>query len=218
MAADLASKIAGVDGWLEPVEAQALFDLARRCTGAGVIVEIGSWKGKSTICLAAGARAGNRPKIYAVDPHTGSPEHHAEFGEVETFAEFTANVAAAGYESDVVPLRMRSTEAAAHVTEPVELLFIDGDHSYEAVVADVEAWWPKLTDGGFVAVHDAFLHLGAPRQVIRERIVRNCSDVRFAYSLFYARKRARPSVAQRLAAQLTLLQKDLRERRRRISA
>src|SRR5947209_732236 len=50
--------IADVPGWLTDEEGEALYDLARACTGKGVIVEIGSWKGKSTICLGLGSRAG----------------------------------------------------------------------------------------------------------------------------------------------------------------
>src|SRR5438876_7135452 len=46
--------VAGVPGWLTPNEGHALYEAARACTGRGVIVEIGSWKGKSTICLARG--------------------------------------------------------------------------------------------------------------------------------------------------------------------
>ena len=41
--------IADIPGWLTDEEGEALYELARRCTGRGVIAEIGSWKGKSTI-------------------------------------------------------------------------------------------------------------------------------------------------------------------------
>src|SRR5436305_15309889 len=61
--------IADVPGWLTDEEGEALYDLARACTGRGMIVEIGSWKGKSTICLGLGSRAGASVPAYAVDPH-----------------------------------------------------------------------------------------------------------------------------------------------------
>src|SRR5712691_13572252 len=61
--------IADVPGWLTDEEGEALYDLARACTGKGVIVEIGSWVGKSTICLGRGSLAGASVPIYAVDPH-----------------------------------------------------------------------------------------------------------------------------------------------------
>ena len=56
-AADVKPLIADVPGWLTDEEGEALYDLAKRCEGRGVIVEIGSWKGKSTICLGIGSRA-----------------------------------------------------------------------------------------------------------------------------------------------------------------
>jgi hypothetical protein len=61
--------IADVPGWLTDEEGEALYELARGCTGKGVIVEIGSWKGKSTICLGRGSQAGASVPIYAIDPH-----------------------------------------------------------------------------------------------------------------------------------------------------
>jgi predicted O-methyltransferase YrrM len=63
-----------IDGWLFEREGELLYDLAKNCTGKGVIVEIGSWKGKSTIWLGKGSKRGKKVLIYAIDPHTGSPE------------------------------------------------------------------------------------------------------------------------------------------------
>ena len=66
-----------IDGWLTDEEAKLLYKLAKNCKG--VIVEIGSWKGKSTICMAKGSKAGNNVKIYAIDPHVGSSEHKKKY-------------------------------------------------------------------------------------------------------------------------------------------
>src|SRR4051794_41857731 len=63
--------IADIPGWLTDEEGEALYDLARRCRGDGAIVEIGSWKGKSTVCLGLGSQAGASVPIYAIDPHAG---------------------------------------------------------------------------------------------------------------------------------------------------
>ncbi len=61
---------APIKGWLKDKEGQLLYDLAKNCTGKGVIVEIGSWKGKSTTWLAHGSKEGNKVRVYAIDPHT----------------------------------------------------------------------------------------------------------------------------------------------------
>ena len=77
---EIKSLTAGIEGWLTDDEGELLFKLARACAGRGGIVEIGSWKGKSTIWLGRGSMAGNRAKVWAIDPHTGSDEHHQAFG------------------------------------------------------------------------------------------------------------------------------------------
>jgi predicted O-methyltransferase YrrM len=63
--------VAGIQGFLKLEEISLLYDVARRCVDKGVIIEIGSWKGKSTICLALGSKDGPRVKVYSIDPHTG---------------------------------------------------------------------------------------------------------------------------------------------------
>jgi hypothetical protein len=90
--AQLSQAIADVEGYLTEQEGLLLYELDSDCTAPGVIVEIGSWKGRSTSCLALGSKAGIGKTIYAMDPHTGSPEHWAAFGVVSTFDDFAANV------------------------------------------------------------------------------------------------------------------------------
>src|SRR5207244_2410426 len=81
-------------------------ELAKGCTGRGVIVEIGSWKGKSTICLGLGSRAGHGVRIVAVDPH-------ADY----RFGDFKANVERAGIADLVTPVPSLSQDAAAGFDE-----------------------------------------------------------------------------------------------------
>ena len=69
-------------GWLTPAEGELLYNLAKNCTGKGVIVEIGSWVGKSTIHLAAGSQEGSQVPVFAIDPHTGCTVHLVD-GEVD---------------------------------------------------------------------------------------------------------------------------------------
>jgi predicted O-methyltransferase YrrM len=158
-----------VDGWLSDDQGRALFRAAAGTDGRGAIVEIGSWKGRSTTWLAAGARlAGHR--VYAVDPH----HHSREYPEAATLDEFLANLARNGLSDVVDPLVMTSEEAAAHITGPVELLFIDGDHSYEAVRRDAELWLPRLIEGGTVMFHDvATAAYTGPRRIVRQMVCRS---------------------------------------------
>lgn len=190
--------IVDVPGWLTDDEAQALFDAARSCTGRGAIVEIGSWRGKSTICLAHGSRAGARLPIYSVDPH---PKRR--------FEEFRRNIERAGVTELVRPIRGRSQDAADDFHEPVELLFVDGAHDEALVREDYEKWVPKVVDGGIVAFHDTTWHAG-PRRVVGRSLYRsdNFGDVRFVRaSTSIARKVAATTRADRVRARLELARK-----------
>lgn len=155
-----------IDGWLSDAQGCALFQAAAATTGKGLIVEIGSWKGRSTVWLASGARlAGAR--LYAIDPHTRSHEDP----DANTFGEFRTNLTRAGVDDLVEPLVMTSPEAARTLHGPVELLFVDGDHSYAAVRRDADLWLPRLVDGGVVMFHDVgTAGYSGPRRVFRESI------------------------------------------------
>lgn len=165
---EVATTVDAVDGWLSRREGEALYELARACrAGDGVIVEIGSWKGKSTIWLGNGSKAGQSVPVYAVDPHIGFPDVPETYGVIKTFEEFKRNIEAAGVDDVVTPLVMTSEEAAAGFTEPVALLFVDGVHQYEYVKSDFEYWFPKVRDGGVMVFHDTAgpAHTGAKRFV-----------------------------------------------------
>jgi predicted O-methyltransferase YrrM len=166
---ELKELIRDVPGWLTDEEAEALYEAARSCGGRGAIVEIGSWKGKSTICLALGSRAGAGARVYAVDPH-------ADY----RFGDFKDNIERAGVEDLVTPVSSLSQPYADEFHEPVELLWIDGAHEYRLVLEDFEKWTPKVLEGGIVALHDTSWAEG-PRRVANERILRSrhFNDARF---------------------------------------
>jgi predicted O-methyltransferase YrrM len=151
-----------VRGFLNPVEGYALMTMARLGPGLGEIVEIGSFMGKSTCWLATGTKQVLREKVTAVDHFEGSPEHQkgaametpdiVEKG--STLDAFKANIKAVGVDDYVDTIVASSEEAAKHWTKPIRLLFIDGDHSYEAARKDFELWSPFVIQGGLVLFHD----------------------------------------------------------------
>ncbi len=181
--------IADVPGWLTDEEGEALYELAKGCSGRGVIVEIGSWKGKSTICLGLGSQAGSGVRIFAVDPH-------ADY----RFGDFKENVERAGIAELVTPIASLSQPAADDFDEAIELLFVDGSHEYDLVLEDFEKWVPKVLDGGHVAFHDTTWTAG-PRKVVGQAVYRSRSfkDARFVVgSTTVARKVRRNTLADRL--------------------
>jgi predicted O-methyltransferase YrrM len=187
--------IADVPGWLTDEEGEALYHLARGCTGKGVIVEIGSWKGKSTVCLGLGSKQGASLPIYAIDPH-------ADY----RFGDFKANVERAGIAELVRPIASLSQPAADDFEEPIELLFVDGSHEYDLVLEDFEKWVPKVVEGGWVAFHDTTWTPG-PRKVVGQAIYRSrrFKDVEFVVgSTTIARKVARNSALDRARSRYVL--------------
>jgi predicted O-methyltransferase YrrM len=166
---EVAGMAAGIEGWLSEAQGRALYAAAAACSGRGAIVEIGSWKGRSTVWLAHGAaRAGQ--VVRAIDPHVGSRENPHE----HTLDAFRANLERAGAAPFVEPLVMTSAEAARALTGPVELLFVDGDHSPEGARADADIWLPRVLEGGTVMFHDvATSGYAGPRRVFQQRICRS---------------------------------------------
>src|SRR3989338_5488748 len=139
-----------VEGFLLDEEARFLYDLASDSRVGGTVVEIGSWKGKSTLLFAHASKTKNLGKVYAIDPHTGSPEH----GKVWTYPEFEKNIKVAGIEDHVIPLVKTSEDARKGWKEPVRFLWIDGNHSYEFAKLVFDLWESALAPGGTVAFHD----------------------------------------------------------------
>jgi len=199
-----------VDGFLHDKEGELLYNLAKECRGRGVIVEIGSWKGKSTIWLGKGSQAGKRLKIYAIDPHTGSTEHKKELGKINTFKEFKRNIKKAKIEKLVIPIVKTSKSAAKDFNKLIELIFIDGDHSYEMVKLDFEMWFPKVIEGGIIAFHDTTNWPG-PKKVVSHFVYKSniFRNVNFIRSITYAKKIEKNSLKDRLRSKYILLIKSL---------
>jgi predicted O-methyltransferase YrrM len=205
---ELRRRLDELPGWLSYEEGETLYGLAKACTGRGVIVEIGSWRGKSTTCLGLGSKAGNRVPIYAIDPHS---EH--------TFGEFTKNVEAAGISDLVTPMPGRSQELAEGFDQPIELLFIDGAHQYDLVLEDFERWVPKVVEDGVVAMHDTTWFEG-PKRVANDLIFksRRFKDARYVFSsTTVATKVAENTALDRLRNRFGLLVKSAVELTRRVA-
>jgi hypothetical protein len=143
----------GVEGFLEPAECALLFDLA--AAAAGCIVEVGSFRGRSTVVLALGARAGHGAPVFAVEPHeTFEGPLGGSYGPADRRA-FFENLLALDVVEHVRLLNTSSEVIAPGWSRGVGLLWIDGDHAYEGVRRDLDCWHPHLLPGAVVALHDA---------------------------------------------------------------
>jgi predicted O-methyltransferase YrrM len=209
---DLKKYLNGVEGFLTDKEGELLFKLAKKVK-EGAIVEIGSWKGKSTICLALGSKLSPKRRVFAIDPHTGSSEHQSAYGsKVWTFDVFKENIKRANVEDMIEPIIETSSEAVKNFKHGIGLVFIDGAHEYDDVKTDFLNWFPKVVEGGVVVFHDTIGWLG-PRKVVEEYLYKskNFKNVRFVDSITYGQKTYQNNFFDRLENRYTLILRNFSE-------
>ena len=168
---EVLAKVDGVDGWMSPDQARRLFDAAASTHLGDQIVEIGSFRGRSTIVLASAAADG--VAVVAIDPHAGNDRGPQE---IEGFAAeaatdheaFNANLAAAGVAHRVRHVRAFSDAAHPQVEGDIAVLYIDGAHRFGPARADIRDWGARVAPGGTLLIHDSFSSVGVTLAILRE--------------------------------------------------
>ena len=137
----------GIEGYddqpenvLLQIEADLLYSLAKTTNVKGVIVNVGGFKGKSSIALACGSKESDKSEVFSID-------------RVEQ-KEFFENMKKFHVENIVFPIQGSSETIGLKWKQPIKLLFIDADHSYDSVRTDIRVWAKHLVKGGIVAFHD----------------------------------------------------------------
>ncbi len=151
-----------IDGWFD-FEDLYIF-LVNQLREGDVCLELGCWKGKSIAFLGAEIKSRRLDcKIYAVDTWKGILEikdsqqefqNQLELQGEDIFHLFQSNIKAVGLDSVIIPIQNTSISAAHVFTDKLRFIFIDADHSYEAVLQDIDAWIKHVKPDGFVAGHD----------------------------------------------------------------
>lgn len=152
------------DGWLSTVEADTLCKLA-----AGKrVLELGAYKGRSTVALASTAA-----HVTSVDWHKGDPDVAKATNDacVDTFPEFLANTKAY---TNITPIVKRIADAAPELrTQTFDMVWIDAGHDFENVTHDMRLALElkpaviAVHDWGLFQVTPAITALGyAPNRVI----------------------------------------------------
>jgi predicted O-methyltransferase YrrM len=167
------SAVADVDGWMTEAQGRTLFEAARACPADGRIVEIGSYRGRSTIVLALGAPVG--VEIVAIDPHAGNDRGPQELEGYATEADddhrrFLANLAGAGVADRVRHVREFSDRAVAMVAGDIDVLYVDGAHRFGPARADISLWGDRVRPGGTMLVHDSFSSIGVTAAILVELV------------------------------------------------
>jgi MMP 1-O-methyltransferase len=154
-------------GFMPDDEGLALHAAGRDAASVGPLLEVGSYCGKSAVYLGAAARAGGTV-LFSIDHHRGSEENQAGWehhdpevvdpatGRMDTLPFFRRTIERAGLEDAVVAVVGDSPVIAANWRTPLGLVFIDGGHALDVVLADYGAWSPQVAAGGVLVFHDVF--------------------------------------------------------------
>jgi predicted O-methyltransferase YrrM len=133
-------------------EPEALFSLTFLLQEKGEILEIGTNIGTSTIALALGLKVrGTARRLHTVD--------------MKRHPELDVNLVEAGVADRVEVVVSTSGELAKRWSAPIELLWIDGDHSHVGCLADIRAFSRHVVTGGFIGFHDFANRMGVPGAV-----------------------------------------------------
>lgn len=150
-------QIKSIEGQFNLREGATLFYLAYISSKTdGMIVEIGSFKGKSTCWMAKALQiADSNEKIIAIDPHINTHDIRVPaYKEESSFEAFKNNLKNCGVTQYVEPVKQTSEDAAKFWNQPIKLLFVDGSHIYDDVMLDLKLWEPHLDVGGVLVMHD----------------------------------------------------------------
>ncbi len=215
-----------IPGFLGEAEARLLGTIAACTPRAGAIVEIGSFKGKSTVMLGKVAAHYDFGPVIAIDPHNfnnAELEAHRTGPGASSYDDFLRNLEISAVRDRIEVHRAYSTDLAPAWTRPISFLWIDGDHSYRGASADFHGFAPHLVPGGVVAFHDALHQFAGPIRVFVEDVLRSdrFGAAGFVQSIAWAqfrpddgaRFRARRETLERTAAPLIPLLKDETELR-----
>lgn len=172
---DIKNTIKKTQALLSEKEARFLYQLPSKIPKQGVIVEIGSFKGGSTILLAKGSKKYKKRKVYAIDPFTLDIKilkNKIKVSEKNIYPIFKKNINNEKIADWIIPIVQTSEKIANKWNKPISLLWIDGGHQYQSVKKDYLSFRNYLIKGGIVAFHDSIGGVigNGPKRVIEKYI------------------------------------------------
>lgn len=135
---------------------------------SGAIVEIGSFQGRSTVLLGLTSQHGHGVPVFAVDPHVEAVDVFGWTVGSDDRAIFLQNLLRFEVTDIVRPISLPSERSCKAWDGEISILWIDGDHTYEATKIDFEGWSRFVPSGGLVLFHDVNDPEIGPFQVIGE--------------------------------------------------
>ncbi|HEY0456739.1 MAG TPA: FkbM family methyltransferase, partial [Verrucomicrobiae bacterium] len=168
------AQVEAVPGFLCPGQEEYLFNKVRSLPENAIIVEIGSFKGRSTVAMGL-ACVGTRRRIFCIDTWDredweGTSKHFPAEG---TFAVWQKNVRDNNLSDYVTPLQGRSHNILSRWDElsggkEIDFIFIDGSHELAEVHRDFDLAYPLVKPGGWLALHDVVAEWPGPLQVWKD--------------------------------------------------
>ncbi|MGK7900468.1 MAG: class I SAM-dependent methyltransferase, partial [Hormoscilla sp.] len=155
-----------IEGFMVRGQEEYLFNKVKSLPQDAVIVEIGSYKGRSTVAMAYACNESNR-KIYCIDTWDGND---SDFPDRDFFQVWQQNVQKNNLDQYVVPLRGYSNDILSRWSEltdenKIDFIFIDGSHQFVDVLKDFEISLSMVKEGGWIAFHDVVQTWPGPEQV-----------------------------------------------------
>ncbi len=151
----------GIDGWMTEAELQWLYETAQRMES---VVEVGSWKGRSTHALSSGCPG----VVTAVDHFRGNAGYSdmlQEAQDADVYEQFLKNTRAL---SNVKVICASSLEGVKQIPGLVDMVFLDAGHTEADIRADIRAWLPKCRK--LICGHDYSNNFPEVQKVVDEEL------------------------------------------------
>jgi len=147
---DIKERLSGSD-------AQALFTLAKGVRRQGMVaINVGTFKGHSASILASVVRD-EAGICFCIDNWKGAEGtlNEGEYKAQNIHKIFRTNMEALGLLETVADMTSDSARAASYFQAGIaDIVFIDADHKYQGIKADIQVWLPKVKKGGILCGHD----------------------------------------------------------------
>jgi GT2 family glycosyltransferase len=171
-------------------------EMVKRFDNANFL-EIGCWKGKSTVYLAVEIINSNKNiNLYCVDTWEGSNEHKYDISvqNKSLYQEFLQNILPV--KNIIKPFQSTSVLASNEFQNDFfDFIFIDASHKYEDIKNDLNVWYPKVKQGGILAGHDYQAYWEEVQRAVNEFVSENNLSIRIQEDCWIIEKGIKQSSA-----------------------
>lgn len=189
-----------IPGILHPLEGFTLFLLSMSAPTDNMIVEVGSYLGRSAAYLALGSLISKKQGVCAVDMfpkasdwylgedglyHIRGSDYYLEehvykeraaffYGDhvyTSTLDIFKDIIRKVGLEAHIEPFKGNSRQCAQKLKAPLRMAFIDGDHTYDGVKKDILSLDHRIVENGYMCFHDYSVKFPGVVRAVNEYVV-----------------------------------------------